>query len=108
MKKLPEVKVVFEDLLQDARYTDPFEAAADGHRAEGIQSVRYRAVIAICSIAFGLALDVVYLGMGIATTSIAGSMSEVLPHEVKMIFAVLMLPMMAYATYRSMRTTHLK
>jgi uncharacterized membrane protein YraQ (UPF0718 family) len=70
--------------------------------------VLYLAVIAICSIAFGLALDFIYLGMGIATTSIVGSMSEVLPQEVKMIFAVLMLPMMAYATYRSIRTTHLK
>jgi len=70
--------------------------------------VLYLAVIALCSIAFGLALDFVYLGMGITTTSIAGSMSEVLLHEVKMIFAVLMLPMMAYATYRSMRTIHLK
>ena len=70
--------------------------------------VLYLAVIAICSIAFGLALDVVYPEMGIATTSIAGSMGEVLPHEVKMIFAVLMLPMMAYATYRSMRTINLK
>jgi hypothetical protein len=66
------------------------------------------AVIAICSIAFGLALDVVYHEMGIATTSIAGSMSEVLPHEVKLLFAVLMLLMMAYATYHAMRTTHLK
>jgi hypothetical protein len=35
-------------------------------------------------------------------------MSEVRLHEVKMIFAVLMLPMMAYAMYRSMRTIHLK
>jgi len=69
--------------------------------------VLYLAVIVLCSIAFGLALDIVYHGMGIATTSIAGSMCEVLPHEVKMIFAVLMLPMMAYATYRSMRTIHL-
>jgi len=70
--------------------------------------VLYLAVIAICSIAFGLALDFVYLGMGIATASITGSMSEVLPHEVKLLFAVLMLTMMAYAMYRSMRTIHLK
>jgi hypothetical protein len=73
----------------------------------GASAGKFRSVIN-ASIAFGLALDVVYHERGIATTSIAGSMGEVLPHEVKMIFAVLMLPMMAYATYRSMRTTHLK
>ena len=70
--------------------------------------VLYLAVIAICSIAFGLALDFVYLKMGIETAAIVGRVSEVLPHEVKLLFAVLMLPMMAYAMYRSMRTIHLK
>ena len=73
----------------------------------GTSAGKFRSVIN-ASIAFGLALDVVFHEMGIATTSIAGSMSEVRLHEVKMIFAVLMLPMMAYAMYRSMRTIHLK
>jgi hypothetical protein len=73
----------------------------------GASAGKFRSVIN-ASIAFGLALDFVYLGMGIATTSITDRMSEVLPHEVKMIFAVLLLQIMVYATYRSMHTIHLK
>jgi uncharacterized membrane protein YraQ (UPF0718 family) len=42
----------------------------------GTSAGKFRSVIN-ASIAFGLALDVVFHEMGIATTSIAGSMSEV-------------------------------
>ena len=44
----------------------------------GTSAGKFRSVIN-ASIAFGLALDVVFHEMGIATTSIAGSMSEVPP-----------------------------
>lgn len=62
----------------------------------------YLALIAICSVALGLALDFLYLEMGIETTAIAGCVSEVLPHEVKLLFAVLMLLAMTYALYHAM------
>ena len=63
----------------------------------------YLAMIAICSVALGLALDFLYLGMGIETTAIAGCVSEVLPQDVKLLFAVLMLLAMTYAMYHAMR-----
>jgi|LGVE01.1.fsa_nt_gb uncharacterized membrane protein YraQ (UPF0718 family) len=63
----------------------------------------YLAMIAICSVALGLALDFLYLGMGLETTAIAGCVSEVLPQEVKLLFAVFMLLAMTYAMYHAMR-----
>lgn len=64
-------------------------------------AVLYLAMIATISIAFGLLLDLIYLKMGIATTSIAGSASDVLSQEVKTVFAVLMLPMLVYAAWHN-------
>jgi len=63
----------------------------------------YLTLIAICSVALGLALDFLSLEMGLETTAIAGCVSEVLPQEVKLLFAVLMLLAMTYALYHTMR-----
>lgn len=48
----------------------------------------------------GLLLDFIYLEMGIATTSIAGSVSDLVSQEVKTVFAFLMLLIIAYAMWK--------
>ena len=63
----------------------------------------YLASIGIFSIAFGLLLDFIYLKMGIEATSIVGHASEVLPDDVKTLFAILMLPLIANGIYHEMR-----
>ena len=63
----------------------------------------YLASIGIFSIAFGLLLDFIYLRMGIEATSIVGHASEILPDDVKTLFAILMLPLMANGIYHEMR-----
>ena len=63
----------------------------------------YLASIGIFSIAFGLLLDFIYLKMGIEASSIVGHASEVLPDDVKTLFAILMLPLIANGIYHEMR-----
>ncbi len=63
----------------------------------------YLASIGIFSIAFGLLLDFIYVKMGIEATSIVGHASEILPDDVKMLFAILMLPLIANGIYHEMR-----
>lgn len=63
----------------------------------------YLASIGIFSIAFGLLLDFIYLKMGIEATSIVGHASEILPDDVKTVFAILMLPLIVNGIYHEMR-----
>ncbi len=63
----------------------------------------YLASIGIFSIAFGLLLDFIYVKMGIEATSIVGHASEILPDDVKTLFAILMLPLIANGIYQEMR-----
>ncbi|MDW7731515.1 MAG: SO_0444 family Cu/Zn efflux transporter [Methanolobus sp.] len=63
-------------------------------------AVLYLATIAVCSLIFGLVLDLIYFRLGIEAASIVGSASEVLPVQVKTAFALLLIPLMAYGIYR--------
>ncbi|HJH29247.1 MAG TPA: permease [Methanosarcinaceae archaeon] len=63
----------------------------------------YLASIGTFSIAFGLLLDFIYVKMGIEATSIVGHASEILPDDVKTLFAILMLPLIANGIYHEMR-----
>ncbi|WP_340819614.1 SO_0444 family Cu/Zn efflux transporter [Methanolobus sp. WCC4] len=60
----------------------------------------YLSMIALCSLAFGLLLDVLYVRLGIEVSSIVGSASEVLAPEVKTAFALILIPFMVYGVYK--------
>ncbi|MBN2109959.1 MAG: SO_0444 family Cu/Zn efflux transporter [Methanosarcinaceae archaeon] len=60
----------------------------------------YLMTIAVCSLIFGLVLDLIYVRLGIEAVSIVGSASEILPHQIKTAFALLLIPMMIYGIYR--------
>ncbi|UGV41994.1 SO_0444 family Cu/Zn efflux transporter [Methanococcoides orientis] len=62
-------------------------------------TVVYLASIALCAIISGLVLDQIYSSLGIDALSIAGSASEIMPDEVKNVFAVLLLPLLVYGMY---------
>jgi len=66
-----------------------------GRRSTGV----YLASIAVCAVAGGLLLDLVYSYLGIDSLLIVGSASDVMPEEVKTGFALLLLPLMAYGIY---------
>ncbi|MCD4800905.1 MAG: SO_0444 family Cu/Zn efflux transporter [Methanococcoides sp.] len=66
-----------------------------GRRSTGV----YLASIAVCAVAGGLLLDMVYSYMGIDSLSIVGSARDVMPEDVKTGFALLLLPLMAYGIY---------
>lgn len=52
----------------------------------------YLGMIAVCSLGFGLLLDLIYFRLGIEASSVVGSASEILPESVKLIFALVLLP----------------
>ncbi|WP_440952909.1 SO_0444 family Cu/Zn efflux transporter [Methanococcoides sp. FTZ1] len=59
----------------------------------------YLSSIALCAVVCGLILDQIYLRLGIDALSIAGSASEIMPDEVKNIFAVILIPLLLYGMY---------
>lgn len=59
----------------------------------------YLASIALCAVVCGLVLDRIYSKLGIDALSIAGSASEVMPEEVKVLFAVILLPLLIYGMH---------
>ncbi|MEL4305985.1 SO_0444 family Cu/Zn efflux transporter [Methanococcoides sp. LMO-2] len=65
----------------------------------------YLASIALCAVVCGLVLDQIYSRLGIDVISIAGSASEVMPDEVKNIFAVILLPLLLYGMYAGKKCT---
>lgn len=52
----------------------------------------YLGMIVVCSLGFGLLLDLIYFRLGIEASSVVGSASEILPESVKLIFALVLLP----------------
>ncbi|TGC11135.1 SO_0444 family Cu/Zn efflux transporter [Methanolobus halotolerans] len=60
----------------------------------------YLVTIAVCSLIFGLILDLIYFRLGIEAVSIVGSASEILPAQVKMVFALILIPLMIYGIYK--------
>jgi len=63
----------------------------------------YLAMIALCSMAFGLLLDAIYFGMGIEISSIVGSSSDILAPEIKTASALLLIPFLVYGVYKQKR-----
>ncbi|ABE52846.1 SO_0444 family Cu/Zn efflux transporter [Methanococcoides burtonii] len=66
-----------------------------GKRSTGV----YLASIAVCAVAGGILLDMVYSYLGIDALSVVGSASDIMPEEVKNGFALLLLPLMVYGIY---------
>ncbi|WMW23992.1 SO_0444 family Cu/Zn efflux transporter [Methanolobus sediminis] len=60
----------------------------------------YLIMIAVCSLAFGLLLDVIYFRLGIKASSIVGSASEVLDPWIKTAFALLLIPFIIHGIYK--------
>lgn len=56
----------------------------------------YLGIIAICSLGAGILLDWLYLKLGISVTANIGNAADMLPHELKTGFALLLLPLMLY------------
>jgi hypothetical protein len=63
-------------------------------------AVLYLTMIAVCSLIFGLLLDLLYFRMGIEASSIAGSASEVLNPWIKSAFALLLIPFIIHGIYK--------
>ncbi|WP_292470032.1 SO_0444 family Cu/Zn efflux transporter [Methanolobus sp.] len=63
----------------------------------------YLTMIAVCSLAFGLLLDAIYLRLGIEASSIVGSASDVLAPGIKTGFALMLIPFMVYGVYKQRR-----
>lgn len=60
----------------------------------------YLGVISICALGAGILLDWLYLKLGISATATLGSAGELLPESIKIGFAVFLLPLMLYGTFR--------
>jgi hypothetical protein len=56
----------------------------------------YIGTIAVCSLGFGLLLDLIYFRIGVEASSVVGSASEILPEPVKVIFALVLIPFIVY------------
>lgn len=59
----------------------------------------YLSSIALCAVVCGLVLDQIYFKLGIDVLSITGSASEVIPDDVKNIFALILVPLLLYGMY---------
>lgn len=59
----------------------------------------YLIIIGICSLGFGLLLDLIYFRLGIESIAVVGKASEILPAEVKTSFALLLVPIIVYGMY---------
>ncbi|WP_292462987.1 SO_0444 family Cu/Zn efflux transporter [Methanolobus sp.] len=60
----------------------------------------YLGTIAICSLGFGLLLDLIYFRMGIEASAVVGSASEILPEPVKIAFALALIPFIIHGISR--------
>ncbi|WP_094227067.1 SO_0444 family Cu/Zn efflux transporter [Methanolobus psychrotolerans] len=60
----------------------------------------YLTMIAICSLAFGLLLDFIYLKLGIEVSSIVGSASDILAPWIKTMFALMLIPFIVHGIYK--------
>ncbi len=60
----------------------------------------YLGVISLCALGAGILLDWFYLKLGVSATATVGTAKELLPEDLKVFFAVLLLPLMLYGTFR--------
>jgi hypothetical protein len=61
----------------------------------------YLGVISLCALSAGFVLDWFYLKPGINAVATAGTAKEFLPEDMKLGFAILLLPLMLYGIFRS-------
>lgn len=61
----------------------------------------YLAMISICAIGAGFLLDWLYLKLGISAVATVGTAKELLPEDLKMGLALVLLPLMLYGIFRS-------
>lgn len=60
----------------------------------------YVGVISLCALGAGVLLDWLYLKLGISATATLGTAKELLPEDLKIGLAVLLLPLMLYGIFR--------
>lgn len=61
----------------------------------------YLGVISLCALGAGFVLDWFYLKLGISAAATVGTAKELLPEDMKLGFAILLLPLMLYGAFRS-------
>ena len=54
-------------------------------------ALRYLLVLAVCSVSFGLLLDKVYQWSGISAQAVVGQASEIMPHSIQLISAIILI-----------------
>lgn len=62
-------------------------------------AVLYVGVISICALGAGILLDWLYLKLGISATATLGTAKELIPEDLKVALAVLLLPLMLYGIF---------
>lgn len=60
----------------------------------------YLGVISLCALGAGFLLDWFYLKLGISAVATMGTAKELLPEDLKLGFAVFLLPLLLYGTFR--------
>ncbi len=60
----------------------------------------YLGVISLCALGAGILLDWLYLKLGVSATATLGNAGELLPEGIKIGFAVFLLPLMLYGSFR--------
>ena len=60
----------------------------------------YVGTIAVCSIGFGLLLDFIYMSLGVKAAAVVGTGGEIVPASIQLVFALVLLPLMAYGITR--------
>ena len=68
---------------------------SDGCQFSGKASVAlYVGVISLCALGSGILLDWIYLKLGVSVSATPGTAIELLPEDLKVSFAILLLPLM--------------
>lgn len=60
----------------------------------------YVGTIAVCSIGFGLLLDLIYMSLGVKAAAVVGTGGDIVPASIQLVFALVLLPLMAYGITR--------
>lgn len=60
----------------------------------------YVGTIAVCSIGFGLLLDFIYMSLGVRAAAVVGTGGDIVPASIQFVFALVLLPLMAYGITR--------
>jgi uncharacterized protein len=62
-------------------------------------AVHYIGIISLC-LGAGILLDWIYLRMGISSSATLGTAKKLPPEDLKVIFAILLFPLMLYGIFR--------